>query len=247
MENVTGIDSIVERQIRRWEKEKRRRQQSAIASTAWPCITISREFGASGLAIGRAVSADLGFGFWDQEIVNAISEQTGLDAKILNSLDEHTRNAVDDFLDALLRKESYSVGDYLKELMQIVATVSAHGAAVFIGRGTQFLLPGDKALHVRVVASRPERLNHIQDSMNVDADEAERMLERVENERRTFIRRHYGQDVTLSSHYDLIVNSATLGAQGAAELIKSAYKSRFGSLPKLDVSTAPASVAPVLD
>ena len=77
MEKISGIESIVERQVRRWEKEKKRRSQSAESSTIWPSITISREYGARGLAIGRAVASSLGFGFWDQEIVNAVSEKTG--------------------------------------------------------------------------------------------------------------------------------------------------------------------------
>ncbi|MGB0647362.1 MAG: AAA family ATPase [Bradymonadia bacterium] len=247
MEKISGIESIVERQVRRWEKEKKRRSQSAESSIIWPSITISREYGARGLAIGRAVASSLGFGFWDQEIVNAVSEKTGLDAQLLDSLDEHTRNAVDVFLDALLRNESFSVGDYLRELMRIVTTVSAHGAAVFIGRGTQFVLPGDRALHVRIVATEEQKVSHIASTQNLSRDEALREIERIENERRTFIRRHYAEDVTQSSHYDVVVNSGTNGVDGAATLIKEAYRARFGKIPNLDVSTAPAALGPVID
>ena len=81
--------------------------------------------------------ADLGFGFWDQEIVNAISEQTGLDAKILNSLDEHTRNAVDDFWTLCCVKSPIPWGlpqgidaNYRDRLCA--------WCGGFIGRGTQF-------------------------------------------------------------------------------------------------------------
>lgn len=247
MESLSGIESIVERQVRRWEKEKRRRSQSAAASTIWPSITISREYGARGLAIGREMASALGFGFWDQEIVHAISEKTGLDSQILDSLDEHTRNAVDVFLDALIRNESFSVGDYLRELMRIVTGVAAHGAAVFIGRGTQFVLPGDKALHVRIVANDQIKVAQIAQTLGVDHKEALKAIERVENERRTFIKRHYGEDVTKASNYDIVINSGTIGVEGSAALIKEAYRARFGLIPNLDVSTAPAALGPVID
>ena len=247
MENSSGIESILERQIRRWEKEKRRRSQSAEASTIWPSITVSREYGARGLAIGREMASSMGFGFWDQEIVHAIAEKTGLDTQILDSLDEQTRNAVDVFLDALIRNESFSVGDYLRELMRIVTSVAAHGAAVFIGRGTQFVLPGDKALHIRVVASEDVKIAQIAETLGVDKKDAVREIERVENERRIFIRRHYGEDVTKASNYDLVINSGTTGVSGAAALIREAYRARFGTVPNLDVSTAPAALGPVLD
>ena len=131
--------------------------------------------------------------------------------------------------------------------MRIVTTVSAHGAAVFIGRGTQFVLPGDRALHVRIVATEEQKISHIASTQNLSRDEARREIERIENERRTFIRRHYAEDVTHSSHYDVVVNSGTNGVEGAASLIKEAYRARFGKVPNLDVSTAPAAIGPVID
>ena len=37
MEKISGIESIVERQVRRWEKKKRR-SQSAESSTIWQAL-----------------------------------------------------------------------------------------------------------------------------------------------------------------------------------------------------------------
>ena len=131
--------------------------------------------------------------------------------------------------------------------MRIVTGVAAHGAAVFIGRGTQFVLPGDKALHIRVVASEEMKIAQIAETLGIGEKDAVREIERVENERRTFIRRHYGEDVTKASNYDLVINSGTTGVSGAAALIREAYRARFGAVPNLDVSTAPAALGPVID
>ncbi len=97
------------------------------------------------------------------------------------------------------------------------------------------------------MASESQKIAQIAKTQNLSREEALREIERVENERRTFIRRHYAEDVTKSSHYDVVVNSGTNGIEGSATLIKEAYRARFGKVPNLDVSTAPAALGPVID
>ena len=95
--------------------------------------------------------------------------------------------------------------------------------------------------------SEEMKIAQISETLGIGEKDAVREIERVENERRTFIRRHYGEDVTKASNYDLVINSGTTGISGAAALIREAYRARFGAVPNLDVSTAPAALGPVID
>src|SRR5687768_1769679 len=60
------IDNV---QVRHWlvERERSRRREASDASV--PVITISREYGAQGAAIGRIVAERLAFRFWEREMV----------------------------------------------------------------------------------------------------------------------------------------------------------------------------------
>ena len=128
--------------------------------------------------------------------------------------------------------------------MRIVTTVSAWRSGFHWTRDP-IRLTWRSALHVRIGFRGAEGESYCVGQ--IYPDEALREIERVENERRTFIRRHYAEDVTQSSHYDVVVNSGTNGVEGAASLIKEAYRARFGKVPNLDVSTAPAALGPVID
>ena len=46
-------------------------------------ITISREFGSGGRFIGESLAKELGFAFYDKEIIEHVAEKTGLSAKYI--------------------------------------------------------------------------------------------------------------------------------------------------------------------
>ena len=58
---------------------------------------------------------------------------------------------------------------------------------------------------------------------------AAKEVERIDAERKTYLKRHYGIDWSRSDQYDLVVNTKHLGTNGAAEVIvESAKKLPFG-------------------
>ena len=66
-----ALTHIVEQQCRRWELLRKERQREA---AVWPVITISREFGAQGEAVGRIIAERTGFALWDKELVHELAE-----------------------------------------------------------------------------------------------------------------------------------------------------------------------------
>ena len=47
-------------------------------------ITVSREFGSGGRELGKRLADELGYRYYDREIVTALSEQTGMDPNFLD-------------------------------------------------------------------------------------------------------------------------------------------------------------------
>ena len=46
-------------------------------------ITVSREFGSGGRELGKRLADELGFSYYDREIVTALAEKTGMDEHYL--------------------------------------------------------------------------------------------------------------------------------------------------------------------
>lgn len=51
-------------------------------------ITISREFGSGGREIGKRLSEELDFAYYDQEIIKEICKQTGMNENFVNEVSE---------------------------------------------------------------------------------------------------------------------------------------------------------------
>ncbi len=220
------IEQLVERQVRRWEIEKRRRPKAPRVEPAPPVITVSRAFGAEGGAIGRAVAERLGFEMWDHELLHAITERTGMAESLLESLDEHARSLLRDVV-ASVRGEDDEALTYVRQLVQLVHTVAHHGGAVIVGRGAQFIVPPARSLNVRIHAPIEHRAAGHAARKGIDLVDARAAVERIDRDRRQFCLQYFGEDPEVLERYDLVINRASFTVEGAARIIERAFKARF--------------------
>jgi cytidylate kinase len=212
-------DAILGRQLARWEEASRAPRQR-------PCLAIASLPGAGGDALGQRVAEQLGFACFGREIVDAIAAQRGLSEELLNELDGRVRNAVDRYFTDFFQGARFTEDDFLHAVERFVIPLARRGSAVFVGRGTAFLCGEEtvlRALAVAPFAARGERwrLRH-----NLAPEEAAEAL-RAEDERRFgFIRHHFAARLDDPSVYDVVANTATLGADAAADVIVAAYRRR---------------------
>jgi hypothetical protein len=160
--------------------------------------------------MARRVAERLGFAFWDHEVVHEIAMQSGASKKLVSSLDEHARGAFDDLIASAIFGAEGTADQYARELVRVQHAIAAHGAAVIVGRGTQFVLAPDTLLRVRVVCPLDKRIAGYAQRQGIDLAEAERKVREIENDRRAFVRQRFDRDVTDPVHYDLVVNTGSL-------------------------------------
>ena len=112
----------------------------------------------------------------------------------------------------------------------VIQKLSEQDNLIILGRGAMAILKDRKdTLHVRVVAPKEHRIDTAAERDSLDADTAAKEVERIDAERKTYLKRHYGIDWSRSDQYDLVVNTKHLGTNGAAEVIaESAKKLPFG-------------------
>jgi cytidylate kinase len=212
--------------VRRWRLAQAEKKKEEARPT--PVIAISREFGAQGARIGKIAADALDFEFWDQELVHAIAERTGVSETLVETLDEHARGALDDLIAASLIGDRGTEYTYLRELHRVVHTVQKHGAAVIIGRGAQFILKPSECLRVRVIAPLTDRIAGFAEREGMTLAEADAHVKAIEKDRRTFIRQTFHADVGDPGHYDLVLNMAALTVEAAGAIVVAAYRARFG-------------------
>lgn len=235
---ANNLLQVVDRQCRRWELLQRH-QARAAAPVHWPVITVAREFGARGEALGRIVAEEAGFSFWDGELVHAVSEASGANESVLRTIDEHHRSAIEESIDGALLGGRHMATEYLRRLMRLIKTISVHGASVIVGRGAQYVLEPTAALRIRAVCPLEDRVKGYAARNELSDRKARSVVEQSEAERRRFIRQFFARDPANASDYDLVVNTGRFSLESAASVILGAYEAKFGRRP----GTKPAVAA----
>jgi cytidylate kinase len=194
-------------------------------------ITISRQFGAGGLTLGRMVSKQLGYNFFDNEIIQMVAKKARVSTHWVESMEKEAGGKFQRFVSQLVpqRLVDRILDDqrgYLDEeiyvdlLHDIVKKIAGEGNAVILGRGSQYILKNDKnARHLLLVADKDYRINFIKEKYDVTDRYAVNSVT-MEDKRRIHLYRRFGkEDYNNPSHYHLVLNMNKISLNRACDLI----------------------------
>jgi cytidylate kinase len=103
------------------------------------------------------------------------------------------------------------------------------GPAVLVGRGAQCMLAArTDALHVFCYAPVEELVRYAIEVLDIPFAEAGRKVAEMNRQREEYVKHHFKRDWRDLANYDLCVNTARLGLDGAAELVTQVARERFG-------------------
>lgn len=188
-------------------------------------VAISRESGAWGGAVARELGAQLDWPVYDRELLDKISEESGLQTELLESLDERESNRAAEWLRSLFGALTVSSAQYGRQLLRTVTALAARGNCVIVGRGATAILPESSTLRVRLVAPRKTRAEREREKLGLaDEGAGASHVDKVDALRAEFVRSHFHKDVADVHHYDLVLNTERFSVSQCAELIVAALK-----------------------
>jgi cytidylate kinase len=200
-------------------------------------IAISRQAGAGGSALARAVSEKLGWPIYDKELIEKIAEEMGLRTQLVQSVDERRGSWLEECLHSLTARRSVSEGAYVHYLSQVLLSLAAHGNCVIVGRGAAQILPEATTLRVRLVGPYEKRVAAIEERHDLGRVDAEREVKETDQRRRRFVMDHFHKDADDPALYDLVLNSGRLDLEDCTALIVHALE----RLKRAQVPTAVAA------
>jgi cytidylate kinase len=180
-------------------------------------ITVSREAESGAEEIARLAAEREGLQVADRAILERIAQQEGTPVAHLSLFDETAPGTVEALI--VEWRTSISQAVYLRRLVHILLLLEREDNMLVMGRGAAFVLTDPGTLHVRMVAPMPCRIALVMQRQGVSRTVAERVLLRSDAERAKFVRQAFGGDIESPAHYDLVVNTAELSAETAAEII----------------------------
>jgi cytidylate kinase len=187
-------------------------------------IAISRESGAGGASIAREVGARLDWPVYDRELLEAISEESGLQKELLESLEDHETNKAAEWLESLFVSKTVTRYQFAHRLVQTLSALAARGHSIIVGRGATVILPESTTLRVRLVASRQARIARIQAKSGMSEAYVVRRIDEIDSLREEFIRSQFHKDLADVHHYDLVINTDRFSVSSSADLVVTALR-----------------------
>lgn len=199
-------------------------------------ITIARQHGSGGRAVGKLLAQQLGIECYDRKLLQLAARESGVSELLFGKQDEIKRAT----LLSRITKKVYAgevVGpshpDYMKEenlfnlQAKVIKGLAAEESCVIIGRCADHILR-NKPNVVRVFIHAPTEflVKNIIERDALDPEDAEKCVTRIDRQRGEYYRFHTGKDWSEAHNYDLCLDSSRLTPQQCVEMIRTYIKIR---------------------
>jgi len=220
---------LVEKQMRNWELARGQRLAGSDTPPreVQPFVTISRQAGSGGRELAAALGETLGWPVFDRQILQSMAGDDTIRHRVYQSLDERDLGWFEESLRAFMQSE-FVRNDYFRRLGETVLSLARQGSAIFVGRGIDLVLPRTVGLRLQIVAPLEKRVEWWCAAHDTTPAVARQDLESMDEERASFIRRHFGADHVEPTRFDLTVNVEHMNRAQAVDIVLAAVRTKLG-------------------
>jgi cytidylate kinase len=223
--------SLVDHQVLRWALERRAASEEAARSgrpaAVRPVITVSRGLGSGGTEVAETVARRLKFHLFDREIIDRVATEAGVHQHLVEALDEGTRSGIEQWMEGVLHSRIFTAEEFIPALGRGFITMARAGSAVIMGRGANFFLAGEPALHLRMVAPMEYRVARVMRVLGIGRKDAEKEVRRADRDRTRFVERYLRRDIDDPTSYHLVLNLEVVGLDQAVDTVISLYHALY--------------------
>lgn len=217
----------LERYLRHWRERGSLMQLSQGKDVPRPMtIALSRERGVGASSVAQAIASKLDWPVYDRELVERISEETGVRTELLDAIDEKSPHWLSECLESFQQDRKLSGSGFAIRLLKILFAISGHGNCVIVGRGAAQVMPQKTTLRVRLIAPLEDRIARIQSLTDMSHSQAKKQIAKVDKERNEFVKSYFHKDAETPQGYDLLINPLRFGAEPTADIIVLAQRKR---------------------
>ena len=194
-------------------------------------ITISRQFGSGGRTVGRMVAEKLGIPFYDKELVEQISLESGFAPKFVEEHGEHAPGK-SKFAYAFLPQgvpgvmNGMSTADFLWHIQcSTIIQLAEAGPCVIVGRNADYILKDrPDAIHAYIHADMEQRADRIVRLYGESEKSPQARLQEKDKRRAVNYQHYTGRTWGAAENYDICLNTGKISIEEAADMIVSLVK-----------------------
>jgi cytidylate kinase len=182
-------------------------------------ITVEREYGCGGGEIACELAERLGWKVWDHALTEEIAKVANVECATVERCAERVDSTFQRLVKVFWRgsyersiplhgAEPFDTDRFVAVGQQVMEKVAQAGNCVIVGRGAPYFLRlrGD-AFHVFLYAPHAEKLNRLV-KIGKSVKEADELLDTIDRDRITFVKRYFNADWPTRCLYHLMINTA---------------------------------------
>ena len=199
-------------------------------------ITIARSYGSGGRKMGKLLAKELGFEYYDREILRIASDESGISEELFDQADEIKkmplfRIARDVYTGEVIPPDSddfISNENLFRYQAKIIRELAATRNCVIVGRCANFILRGrENVLNVFVTAPVVDCVRRVMETDGLNLEEAEKKIKKVDKRRADYFKYFTGREWHDAALYDLCLNTGHMSEQKCGDIVRSYMDARF--------------------
>jgi len=199
-------------------------------------ITIARSYGSGGRKMGKLLARELGYEYYDREILRIASDDSGISEELFRQMDEHKRLplfriAREMYTGEVIPPDSddfISNENLFRYQAKIIRELAATRNCVIVGRCANFILRGrENVINVFVTAPVADCVRRVMQSDGLDLEEAEKRIRKIDKRRADYYKYFTGRLWHDAALYDLCLNTGHMSEKKCVDLVRAYMDARF--------------------
>ena len=190
----------------------------------YPIITVSRQYGSGGHDIAKALADRLGIPYYDGELIDMASKDSGIPAQLFHEAEDTATNAFSFALKSMGTGGPYGVplnNQLFLIQSEFIRSIADKESAVIVGRCADYVLEDyAPTLKIFISADFDARVKRTMEMENRTQDDAEKMVKRKDKARATYYGFYTDRRWGDLNNYDLVINSSVIGIERAVDLLE---------------------------
>lgn len=176
-------------------------------------IVIGRQYGSGGHDIGKMLAEQLGYKFYDQEIIKMAAGTTGMTSEFIGKREEAMTNSLlYDLVNQMYQygneKEEAPKDKIFEAESEVIRKLAEQGDCVIIGRCSDYVLKDNsRVLKLFFTAPVESRIRRVMKRLGVDEKEAQHKIRREDKLRADNYRYYTGRIWGAASNFDITLNT----------------------------------------
>lgn len=201
-------------------------------------VNVGRQLGSGGREIGEKLAKRLGIDFYDKELINLASEESGLCREFFEKADEKAARGIVGGVfgmrfpfiseSAMIGTNCLSNDALFKVQSDVIRKLASQKSCLFVGRCADYILRDHpRCANIFISASHDDRVARLCRLHNINEQAAEEMMVKADKRRSEYYNYYSYKTWGAASTYHLCINSSALGVEGTTNFIENFIRQKL--------------------